>query len=92
MTIKVSKLFSPPIHHCKEAKVMISGTSQNSFNSSVSFKVGEERMKRYILNIGVDDNKVNRFLARYSRRATTTNPPTNRAPNEPARPGPDEKS
>ena len=80
MTIKVSKLFSPPIHHCKEAKVMISGTSQNSFNSSVSFKVGEERMKRYILNIGVDDNKVNRFLARYSLRAT--NQPNNSAPNE----------
>ena len=33
-------------------------------------------------------NKVNRCLARYSPRATTTNQPTNRAPNEPARPGP----
>ena len=33
-------------------------------------------------------NKVNRCLARYSLRATTTNQPTNRAPNEPARPGP----
>ena len=32
--------------------------------------------------------KVNRCLARYSPRATTTNQPTNRAPNEPARPGP----
>ena len=33
-------------------------------------------------------NKVNRCLARYSPRATTTDQPTNRAPNEPARPGP----
>ena len=32
-------------------------------------------------------DKVNRCLARYSPRATTTNQPTNRAPNEPARPG-----
>ena len=32
-------------------------------------------------------NKVNRCLARYSPRATTTNQPTNRAPNEQARPG-----
>ena len=31
--------------------------------------------------------KVDRCLARYSPRATTTNRPTNRAPNEPARPG-----
>ena len=29
-------------------------------------------------------NKVNRCLARYSPRATTTNQPTNKAPNEPA--------
>ena len=33
-------------------------------------------------------NKVNRCLARYSPRATTTNRPTNRALNKPARPGP----
>ena len=32
--------------------------------------------------------KVNRCLARYSPRATTTNQPTNRAPNKPAWPGP----
>ena len=32
-------------------------------------------------------DKVNRCLARYSPRATTTNWPTNRAPNEPAWPG-----
>ena len=32
--------------------------------------------------------KVNRCLARYSPRAKTTNQPTNRAPNEPTRPGP----
>ena len=32
-------------------------------------------------------DKVNRCLARYSPRATTTNQPTNRAPNGPARPG-----
>ena len=37
---------------------------------------------------GVINNKVNRCLARYSPRATTTNRPTNRARNEPARPGP----
>ena len=30
--------------------------------------------------------KVNRCLARYSPRATTTNPPTNRAPKKPAWP------
>ena len=30
-------------------------------------------------------NKVNSLFARYSPRATTTNQPTNRAPNEPAR-------
>ena len=33
-------------------------------------------------------DKVNRCLARYSLRAITTNQPTNRAPNKPARPGP----
>ena len=33
-------------------------------------------------------NKVNRCLARYSPRATTTNRPTNRAPNKPAWSGP----
>ena len=32
--------------------------------------------------------KVNRCLARYSPRATTTNRPANRAPNKPAWPGP----
>ena len=37
----------------------------------------------YLLN-----DKVNRCLARYSPRATTTNRPTNRAPNKPAWPGP----
>ena len=31
--------------------------------------------------------KENRCLARYSPRATTTSQPTNRAPNEPGRPG-----
>ena len=36
----------------------------------------------------IHENKVNWCLARYSPRATTTNQPTNRAPNEPARPGP----
>ena len=35
-----------------------------------------------------DSDKVNRCLARYSPRATTTNRPTNRAPNKPAWPGP----
>ena len=33
-------------------------------------------------------HKENRCLARYSPRATTTNRPTNRAPNKPAWPGP----
>ena len=33
-------------------------------------------------------HKVNRCLARYSPRATTTNQPANRAPNKPAWPGP----
>ena len=33
-------------------------------------------------------DKVNRCLARYSPRATTTNPPTNRALSKPAWPGP----
>ena len=33
-------------------------------------------------------NKVNRCLARYSPRTTTTNRPTNRAPKKPAWPGP----
>ena len=37
---------------------------------------------------GLNDNKVNRCLARYSPRATTTNRPTNRAPKKPAWPGP----
>ena len=32
-----------------------------------------------------NDNKVNRCLARYSPRATTTNQPTKNAPNEQAR-------
>ena len=34
------------------------------------------------------NDKVNRCLARYSPRATTTNRPTNRALNKPAWPGP----
>ena len=34
------------------------------------------------------NDKVSRCLARYSPRVTTTNQPTNRAPNEPAGPGP----
>ena len=38
--------------------------------------------------VWVDNNKVNRCLARYSPRATTTNRPTNRALNKPAWPGP----
>ena len=35
-----------------------------------------------------DNDKVNKCLARYSPRATTTNRPTNRASNKPAWPGP----
>ena len=37
-----------------------------------------------MIGLGSDKNKLNRCLARYSPRATTTNQPTNRAPNEPA--------
>merc|ERR1712012_732927 len=36
--------------------------------------------------MGKSKSKVNRCLARYSPRATTTNRPTNRAPNKPAWP------
>jgi len=36
-----------------------------------------------------ENYKVNRCLARYSLRATTTKQPTNRALNKPAWPGPD---
>ena len=39
-------------------------------------------------NANDNKNKVNRCLARYSPRATTTNRPTNRALNKPAWPGP----
>ena len=41
-----------------------------------------------ILIMNHNCNKVNRCLARYSPRATTTNRPTNRALNKPAWPGP----
>ena len=34
--------------------------------------------------VGGDNDKVNRCLARYSPRATTTSQPINKAPNEPA--------
>ena len=36
------------------------------------------------MRIFASKKEVNRCLARYSPRATTTNQPTNRAPNEPA--------
>ena len=39
-------------------------------------------------SIFTSNYKVNRCLARYSPRATTTNRPTNRALNKPAWPGP----
>ena len=39
-------------------------------------------------HLGDKSYKVNRCLARYSPRATTTNQPTNRALNKPAWPGP----
>ena len=38
-------------------------------------------------NLDNNLDKVKRCLARYSLRAITTSQPTNRAPNEPARPG-----
>ena len=43
--------------------------------------------KFFILHLQQQLHKVNRCLAIYSPRATTTNQPTNRAQNEPARPG-----
>ena len=47
------------------------------------------RSQGEIASLGVKSfYKVNRCIARYSPRATTANQPTNRAPNEPARPGP----
>ena len=47
------------------------------FNKSHSFEF-------YCCSPRGDLNKVNRCLTRYSPRATTTNRPTNRAPNKPA--------
>ena len=47
-------------------------------------------LERGVRGFGYADivnSKVNRCLAQYSLRATTTNQPTNRAPNEPARLG-----
>ena len=41
----------------------------------------------YVMECTKHFYKVKRCLARYSPRATTTSQPTNRAPNEPARPG-----
>ena len=55
---------------------------------------GQHRKESFLFNKQVSPkntllwNKVNRCLARYSPRATTTNRPTNRAPNMPAWPGP----
>ena len=46
------------------------------------------RSFQIISNLPNKNNKVNRCLARYSPRATTTNRPTNRALNKPAWPGP----
>ena len=51
--------------------------------------VVEDITKRRILKVAfLLFDKVNWCLARYSLRATTTNQPTNMAPNKPARPGP----
>ena len=49
---------------------------------------GQEEEEKDYEDILIKDDKVNRCLARYSPRATTTNRPTNRALNKPARPGP----
>ena len=46
----------------------------------LSFRTSKHKLKSLVY-------KVNRCLARYSPRAATTNQPTDRAPNEPARPG-----
>ena len=43
-------------------------------------------MFRMMLLVTIISNKVDRCPARYSPRATNSNQPTNRAPNEPARP------
>ena len=48
-------------------------------------RVGNSLLQIWKVRFG---HKVNRCLARYSPRATTTKRPTNRAPNKPAWPGP----
>ena len=52
---------------------------------SVSHFTNHKLTKKLFINVV---HKVNRCRARNSPRATTTNQPTNRAPNESARPGP----
>ena len=50
----------------------------------------QETLVHYTVHTLIKDkwmDKVNRLLARYSPRATTTNQPTNTAPNEPAKLG-----
>ena len=61
----------------------------------LSYPMIQQRQNKYPLKMSEKSEreneiiyKVNRCLARYSPRATTTNRPTNRALNKPAWPGP----
>ena len=68
------QLFSP----CPHFSALLSPAANSSIYQN--FKFNFLLLRKYTY-------KVNRCLARYSPRAITTNQPTNRAPNEPARPG-----
>ena len=78
----VSDIFSlPPLFLCSRSLP----TSSTSSLTSALYKAG--RISKPIFIVSIDIYKVNRCLARYSPRATTTTQPTNWAPNEPASPG-----
>ena len=75
--------------HCQEKLLAV---SQDTYSKKWSFKLKERNdwKSLSIINPACANkyHKVNRCLARYTPRATTTNQSTNRAPNEPAPPGP----
>ena len=73
--------------HCRQEDVPRAGGIENSPNILIhtSWRYWWMTDKPKIIN---DYDKVNRCLARYSPRATTTNRPTNRAAKKPAWPGP----
>ena len=85
----MGRLFSLGIKTVINAKGLFLGLLLQMF---VGYLVSRAHIAMWIApNKGNNDNdndKVNRCLARYSPRATTTNRPTNRAPNKPAWPGP----